>query len=81
MRRNQVKEAYRLCLLAMAARDDLRDFRPINIDKSREPTYEDFISAHNYEKSQELKQHLSELANMLKEDLGREVAYSVEDMV
>ncbi len=80
MRRNQVKEAYRLCLLAMAARDDLRGFHPLNTDL-REPTYEDFISAHNYEKSEELKRHLKTLSDLLSADLGREVAYSVEDSV
>lgn len=81
MRRNQVKEAYRLCLLATAASDDLRGFRPLNIDKRREPVYEDFISAHNYEKNEELKRHLKALSDLLRADLGREVADSVEDSV
>ena len=81
MRRNQVKEAYRLCLLAMAASDDLRGFHPLSLDERREPTYEDFISAHNYEKSAELKLHLKTLSDLLSADLGREVAYSVEDSI
>lgn len=81
MRRNQVKEAYRLCLLAIESSDDLRGFRTLRIDINREPTYDDVISAHNYETYKNLKSHLSDLANLLKADLGREVAYSVEDDV
>lgn len=80
MRRNQVKEAYRLCLLAIEHCDDLRGFRMLDVDMKREPTYDDFLSAHNYEIHQLLKSNLAELARLMREDLGKETAYSVEEM-
>ena len=81
MRRNQVKEAYRLFLLAIEACDDLRGFEMPDFEKIKEPTYDHFLAAHNYETRQNLQNKLSGLAAMLKEDLGIDVACSVEDMV
>ena len=81
MRRNKVKEAYRLCLLAMADREEFLGFAPYKVDENKEPTYADFALSHNFECDQKLKQHLSELASLLKEDLGFSVACAVEDEV